>query len=50
MIELAGAVVTFIGTCQMLKGYDMDKMGEERTRVFAGGLMAMVGSLITVLG
>lgn len=50
MIAWIGAALAAIGLYQMAAAYDADMLGEERTRMYIGGLMNAVGIVIAVLG
>lgn len=50
MIAWIGAALAAIGLYHMAAAYDADMFGEERTRMYIGGLMNAVGIVITVLG
>lgn len=50
MIAWIGAALAAIGLYQMAAAYDADMLGEERTRMYVGGLMNAVGIVIAVLG
>lgn len=50
MIAWMGAALAAIGLYQMTAAYDADMFGEERTRMYIGGLTNGVGIVIAVLG
>lgn len=50
MIAWIGGALAAIGLYQMAAAYDADMFGEERTRMYIGGLMNAVGIVIAVLG
>lgn len=50
MIAWIGAALAAIGLYQMVAAYDADMFGEERTRMYIGGLTNAVGIVIAALG